>query len=205
MKKQEKKKIKPLRNIFDEYNNIVNEYKFNQSEEVQEKINLLQIESEKYLKERKYRTISNYLLLVLFLVNIFALLYSSLLKKEEQYLQKSLTETEKLVEALQSRDSLINQIEKDLKFFSEEMKSTVYLLNGLNNDLDKMKIDSVYIENAKMKAILNFIEKKYNITFKETDNYITIESPKLDSILLLVPYYRDKINYNHKIIIQPKQ
>jgi len=201
---EKQRKIKTLRNIFEEYNHILNDNKFNQSEEVQEKINSIQIESKKYLKERMFFAIAFCIMLVLFFLNIAYFFKLSNLEKESQCLQNNIIEYEKMIEALKSRDSLFNQIEIDVNSFSEEMKESFYRLNGLNNNLE-LRIDSVNDENSKMKAILNCIEKKYDITFKETDKYITIESSKLDSILSEIPYYRDKLKYNYKITIHPSK
>lgn len=49
-------------------------------------------------------------------------------------------------------------------------------------------------EEAKLKYEL--ISKHYPIVVKQDSNRFYIEAPKIDSALLLLPYYRDKLSYN---------
>ncbi len=60
------------------------------------------------------------------------------------------------------------------------------------------QLDSLSLENLNMKQKLDLIHKKYHITFKETDKQITARAPQLDSALLLLPYYRNKLKYDAK-------
>jgi hypothetical protein len=67
------------------------------------------------------------------------------------------------------------------------------------------KYDSILIinqnllmESNKVKQKLNMAEKYYDIRFIESDSTITIMSDKVDSALLILPYYRHKLKYDQK-------
>jgi hypothetical protein len=82
--------------------------------------------------------------------------------------------------------------------FAKENKmlsSEKYDLEKENKMLSSEKYDLEKANNL-LKTKLDLVQKKYDITFKETDKSIKIEALKLDSALMLLPYYRDKLEYN---------
>lgn len=67
------------------------------------------------------------------------------------------------------------------------------------------QLDSLSKLNAHYRVQLELILKNYPIELKQNGNKYTISSPKIDSALILLPYYRDLLKYvkdEHKWEIQ---
>ena len=67
------------------------------------------------------------------------------------------------------------------------------------------QLDSLSKLNARYRVQLELVLKNYPIELKQNGNKYTISSPKIDSALILLPYYRDLLKYvkdEHKWEIQ---
>lgn len=99
------------------------------------------------------------------------------------------------------KDSLFNAImQSDNKIRYLTINGTVVTYNQLANENDSL-IKVHYDEkshNSKLQLQLDLIKRNYPIEIKREGDVYTVVSPQIDSALILLPYYRDKLKYNHK-------
>lgn len=110
-------------------------------------------------------------------------------------------------------ESKINFVESQLKYM-EYRDSTFVNLMGLETDsiivyrtrngipitykqLSKEN-DSITQEIDSIVTCLKVILKNYPIKIRTSDNYLWAVSPQIDSALMLLPVFRDKIKYDEK-------
>jgi len=194
-------KIRKLSVILDDYDNILNDYKLSQSDEIKEQINNLQEEATKAIKQnKKADKESSFFTLILFLLFIFSVIFIFLISKENENLQSDNIEKTNIINKLQWTDSLFNQI-MNVQYDSLETRSVSYRIrngeivkyNELVDENDKLKKEQDILQRK-----LNLVQRNYNITFDETDKYFTVHAKQIDSALLLLPHYRDKLKYDPK-------
>ena len=92
----------------------------------------------------------------------------------------------------------INNLQWSDSLFTKFMDLSYDSINGnplTYSDLMKEN-DSLKNVNRHNELKLSLARRNYDISFKETDSYITIMAPKLDSALLLLPHYKNKIQYD---------
>ena len=110
-------------------------------------------------------------------------------------------------------ESKINYVKSQLKYM-EYRDSTFVDLMGLETDSiivfrtrDGVPItykqlseenDSITQERDSIATCLKVILKNYPIKIKTSNNYFWAVSPQIDSALMLLPVFRDKIKYNEK-------
>lgn len=110
-------------------------------------------------------------------------------------------------------ESKINYVESQLKYM-EYRDSTFVDLMGLETDSIIVfrtrngipitykqlseENDSIVQERDSIAICLKVILKNYPITIKTSDNYFWAVSPQIDSALMLLPVFRDKIKYDEK-------
>lgn len=110
-------------------------------------------------------------------------------------------------------ESKINYVELQLKYM-EYRDSTFVDLMGLETDSiivfrtrDGIPItykqlseenDSITQERDSIATCLKVILRNYPIKIKTSNNYFWAVSPQIDSALMLLPVFRDKIKYNEK-------
>jgi hypothetical protein len=96
-------------------------------------------------------------------------------------------------------DSIFNQIiSVEINPVSKSNSISLQYRNGKivkYNELSS-EVDSLNQELRILKSKLSLIQSNYSIIFKETNNGISIHADKIDSALLLLPYYRDKLSYD---------
>lgn len=70
--------------------------------------------------------------------------------------------------------------------------------DSLNQQLETKNKAINNIENkvSNLQTKLNLVTKYYNIKFKESKRQISFESKQLDSAMILLDYYRDKMKYD---------
>lgn len=99
------------------------------------------------------------------------------------------------------KDSLFNAImQSDNKIRYLTINGTVVTYNQLakeNDSLIKVHYDEKS-HNSKLQLQLDLIKRNYPIEIKREGDVYTVVSPQIDSALILLPYYRDKLKYNHK-------
>ena len=99
------------------------------------------------------------------------------------------------------KDSLFNAImQSDNKIKYLTRHGTVVTYNQLakeNDSLIKVHYDEKS-HNSKLQLQLDLIKRNYPIEIKREGDVYTVVSPQIDSALILLPYYRDKLKYNHK-------
>lgn len=136
------------------------------------------------------------------LVSIFmVILGASLLFNFMQLDRTSALEVK--ISNLEYRDSLFNIfMEPDSNYtFSYRIR------NGKPVSYKQLsaQLDSLSKLNARYRVQLELVLKNYPIELKQNGNKYTISSPKIDSALILLPYYRDLLKYvkdEHKWEIQ---
>lgn len=110
-------------------------------------------------------------------------------------------------------ESKINYVESQLKYM-EYRDSTFVDLMGLETDsiivfrtrngipLTYKQLseenDSIAQERDSIATCLRVILKNYPIKIKTSDNFFWAVSPQIDSALMLLPVFRDKIKYDEK-------
>lgn len=80
--------------------------------------------------------------------------------------------------------------------YQELMDENLELLN--KNSKLKMDLTKKDEEIRTKNVYLDLARKNYGIRFIEKRNYYSIEAPKVDSAMMLLELYRDKIKYNAK-------
>ena len=110
---------------------------------------------------------------------------------------------EQKITNMEYRDSLFNQIMQP-----DSNSTVVYRVrngipvtyNQLANETDSLLQLTHDIESTKetYRIKLGLVTRNYPVSFTESDGIITIHSSEIDSALLLLPVYRDKISYDSK-------
>jgi hypothetical protein len=85
----------------------------------------------------------------------------------------------------------INPVSKSKSISLQYRNGEIVKYNELSSE-----VDSLNQELRILKSKLSLIQSNYSITFKDTNNGISIHADKIDSALLLLPYYRDKLSYD---------
>ena len=188
--------------ILDEYNSILDDYKLSQSDEKKEHIDNLQEESAKSItQKRKTEKEFYFATLLILVVLLFLIFFTFLTSKENENLQYDNIEKTNIINKLQWTDSLFNQI-MNVQYDSLENKNSRSVSYRIR-DGEIVKYDELVDENDELRKErdilnlkLNLIQKNYNITFEESEKRIIIHAEKIDSALLLFPYYKDNLKYN---------
>lgn len=110
---------------------------------------------------------------------------------------------EQKITNMEYRDSLFNQIMQP-----DSNSTVVYRVrngipvtyNQLANETDSLLQLTHDIESTKetYRIKLGLVTRNYPVSFTDSDGIITIHSSEIDSALLLLPVYRDKISYDSK-------
>lgn len=81
-----------------------------------------------------------------------------------------------------------------------ENDSLEKVINSLNQKIEKSKnkIDNLEDEITSAKDKLNLASSYYDIKFKENNKYVEIEGKKIDSALILLQAFRNKMHYDEK-------
>ncbi len=103
-----------------------------------------------------------------------------------------------------SSDSLIKEYNNlsqrnagDWKKIAEKYNSLVHEYNKLGSRLSAIE-DSLWVKNLLLKNIEKYYKIQFNYNYKGNQVFTNISSPKLDSALMLLDVYRDKLKYNPK-------
>ena len=85
----------------------------------------------------------------------------------------------------------------DWKKIAEKYNSLVHEYNKLGSRLSATE-DSLWVKNLLLKNSEKYYKIQYNYSYKGNHVFTNISSPKLDSALMLLDVYRDKLKYNPK-------
>jgi ABC-type multidrug transport system fused ATPase/permease subunit len=104
---------------------------------------------------------------------------------------------------MEYRDSLFNQImqpDSNSTIVYRVRNGIPVTYNQLANESDSLLRLTHDIEHTKevYRIKLSLVTRNYPVSFTEDDGIITIHSAKIDSALLLLPVYRDKISFDSK-------
>ena len=103
-----------------------------------------------------------------------------------------------------SSDSLIKEYNNLSQRNTDDWKKLVERYNLLVHDYNKLGLklskieDSLWVKNLLLKNIEKYYKIQYNYSYKGNHVFTNISSPKLDSALMLLDVYRDKIYYDVK-------
>ena len=103
-----------------------------------------------------------------------------------------------------SSDSLIKEYNNLSQRNTDDWKKLVERYNLLVHDYNKLGLklskieDSLWVKNLLLKNIEKYYKIQYNYSYKGNQVFTNISSPKLDSALMLLDVYRDKLKYNPK-------
>lgn len=114
---------------------------------------------------------------------------------------------------MKSRDSLLSKIlgADSLSFVTYKIKNGVpvsYKQLLSENDSLLKKYYSTKNDGNRYKEQIELVLQNYPLSIKEEGNIMYVYAPKIDSALMLLPIYRDRISYNEKerawLIVRPK-
>ena len=189
-----------IRRLSDVIVDIRKEINNNESQENKDAVRVLLDEANQIIdKNKKADKGIGYAMLLMFGVIIY--FGVSLYQADNQIslLNDDIVEKRNTINNLQWSDSLFTKF-MDLSYDSINGNRTIYYKSINGNPLtysDLMKEnDSLKNVNRHNELKLSLARRNYDISFKETDSYITIMAPKLDSALLLLPHYKNKIQYD---------
>lgn len=178
-----------IRRLSDVIVDIRKEINNNESQENKDAVRVLLDEANQIIdKNKKADKGIGYAMLLMFGVIIY--FGVSLYQADNQIslLNDDIVEKRNTINNLQWSDSLFTKF-MDLSYDSINGNPLTY------SDLMKEN-DSLKNVNRHNELKLSLARRNYDISFKETDSYITIMAPKLDSALLLLPHYKNKIQYD---------
>ncbi|RGT50917.1 hypothetical protein [Bacteroides intestinalis] len=172
-----------------------------------EKIDSLFNEIDNIVIENKKanKGITYFLLFVLiYFVSSLFFMYNS--SNQIDTLNTDIIEKRNTINRLQWSDSLFTKFmslsydsineHRTLHFLSRNGKEITYPDLMKENDSLLIELTNIKNENRLNIQKLSMAKNNYGINFKETSKYITIFAPRLDSALLLLPYYKEKIHYD---------
>lgn len=103
-----------------------------------------------------------------------------------------------------SSDSLIKEYNNlsqrnagDWKKNAEKYNSLVHEYKKIGSRLSAIE-DSLWVKNLLLKNTEKYYKIQFNYNYKGNQVFTNISSPKLDSALMLLDVYRDKLKYNPK-------
>ena len=103
-----------------------------------------------------------------------------------------------------SSDSLIKEYNNlsqrnagDWKKIVEKYNSLIHEYNKLGSRLSATE-DSLWVKSLLLKNTEKYYKIQYNYNYRGNQVFTNISSPKLDSALMLLDVYRDKLKYNPK-------
>lgn len=103
-----------------------------------------------------------------------------------------------------SSDSLIKEYNnlsqrnaEDRKKIAEKYNSLVHEYNKLSSRLSAIE-DSLWVKNLLLKNTEKYYKIQFDYNYKGKQVFTNVSSPKLDSALMLLDVYRDKLIYNPK-------
>jgi len=135
------------------------------------------------------------------------------LHEKKQALEHEVSNLENKVSDLQWEHSMLNKLisveinpkdkSKSVSYLSREGKALTYgdlidmhkSQDAENNEFIT-KINSLRSDSLVFEQKIRMVKEKYGIETVEKDGYLFVKGLEVDSALMLLPYYRDKIKYN---------
>jgi len=147
--------------------------------------------------------------LVLFLVAlvIFAFIYIWIQENDINNIKDDNKIKTTIIDNLKINDSTFVNSYNDSLFVRKYSDSTTYTtvksrktisyseIYDLSDSIRK-SYNEIKNQNSNLKIMLSLAKRNYNIKFRETPKTIFIDAPELDSAIMLLPFYRDRITHN---------
>ena len=202
-----KKNKEPIRRLSEVVHDIKHEINNSDSCINNEKMDSLFSEVETIIiEDKKANKGMLYFLLFVLISFVLSLFFTYNSSNQIDILNADIIEKRNTINRLQWSDSLftkfmnlsydsINEY-RTLHFLSRNGREMTYSDLMQENDSLQTLLTTIKDENRINLLKLSMTKKNYDINFKETNKYITIFAPRLDSALLLLPYYKDKIHYD---------
>lgn len=155
-----------------------------------ENLKVFSQDCKKESKERKFLYITVWLL-ILGIIIIF-----NLLMDRNSVLESKINYVESQLRYMEYRDSTF----VDLMGLETDSIIVFRTRNGIPLTYKQLseENDSIAQERDSIATCLRVILKNYPIKIKTSDNYFWAVSPQIDSALMLLPVFRDKIKYDEK-------
>ena len=228
-----KNKTRKLSVILDDYNNILNDYKLSQTDEIKEQINVLQQEATSSVEQdKKDNKEAGFIMLFFLIIFIVAGVFFFLMDKENENLRNDNNVKSQIIENYEQMnltykqlDSLRNQTDslyRQILNIKSDTAGTTYISyltrNGKIVSYHDLEVENKTLQRENNDLIdklnlleikLDLVQKNYDVHFIEKENSVIIKAEQIDSALMLLPYYRDKLEYNQEkrtwIITHPQK
>lgn len=153
----------------------------------------LKVFSQDCKKESKER---NFLYIIVWLLILGIIIIFNLLMDRNSVLESKINYVESQLKYMEYRDSTF----VDLMGLETDSIIVFRTRNGISLTYKQLseENDSIAQERDSIATCLRVILKNYPIKIKTSDNYFWAVSPQIDSALMLLPVFRDKIKYDEK-------
>ena len=147
------------------------------------------------IQKKAYKGFNTMLFLLFFIIASLCVGLSLVLDRNDTLEQK--------ITNMEYRDSLFNQImqpDSNSTIVYRVRNGIPVTYNQLVNESDSLLQLTHDIESAKetYRIKLGLVTRNYPVSFTDCNGIISIHATKIDSALLLLPVYRDKISYDSK-------
>ncbi len=144
--------------------------------------------------------IRNIIMLLIVLLGL-GLFFILMMNDRVEILQQEVNDKRSTIRSLQWSDSLLNKYMDVIYDSATQQRSVIFISRGDSRmsymDLAK-ESDSLRRKLSEAKAKVELAESAYDIRYRDLGDKIRIEAPRLDSALLLLEYYRNKLEYDPK-------
>lgn len=144
--------------------------------------------------------IRNIIMLLIVLLGL-GLFFILMMNDRVEILQQEVNDKRSTIRSLQWSDSLFNKY-MDVRYDSATQQRSVIFISRGDSRMSYMDLakesDSLRRKLSEAKAKVELAESAYDIRYRDLGDKIHIEAPRLDSALLLLEYYRNKLEYDPK-------
>ncbi len=178
------------------YEQVVNDIKdalsqSNLSEsEFRDKVSEHAMELDNMLAKEKAE--NKFIAFVLLLALLFLIIFSFITFMDNEDLRETVTEKKEIItkyEDITRKDTIIT--------YSDKKERGLTVENLVNENLELLKkINDYEIKTYKYETYLDLIKRQYGIIVIDKNNSISTKGEKVDSAMLLLAVYRDKLKYD---------
>lgn len=144
--------------------------------------------------------IRNIIMLLIVLLGL-GLFFILMMNDRVEILQQEVNDKRSTIRSLQWSDSLLNRF-MNITYDSTTQKTYIHYVMRGDSGATYMQLahetDSLRSKLSEARLKVELAERVYKIRYRDLGDRIRIEAPQLDSALLLLEYYRNKLEYDPK-------